>query len=463
MKKLIILNLLCCFGTLLMANLTLREAIDMSIDNNKNLQMAKEEVKIAEYNYKDVRGQLFPQLSLVANLKHSVTNLSDNVMQGIQAGRTALDPDEEGADSIARGFLARSFPQETTEENTLAGQIQFQQLIFSGGKLINGLRVLDRVKTMQEKRYELEMQNMIIIVVNAYFDLYLAQEGLNIQQQALQSAENHLANVQNLFSQGLVSEYDKLRAELEVFRLYPEVLNFENARNLAEENFKRITGFTGVTELNPSLSEKASLYSDLSINLDEAIQTAQQKRVELYLINLMTDIYGVQLKAEKSNFLPNMVLQADLTAFNTANEFGNGDYGNSRSIGLAFQMPIFTGLSNSSKTLRAKHELRKAEYDAINTTELINLEIRQTWQTFYQSLKYLESQQKNLGLAERALTIAQARFENQTGIQLEVFDAQIQYNSAQISLSQARINIIKAYYSLNKALGNNLNTLIGDI
>jgi outer membrane protein TolC len=149
--------------------------------------------------------------------------------------------------------------------------------------------------------------------------------------------------------------------------------------------------------------------------------------------------------------------------YNYNSKFGGDDFGNRANVGLAFQIPLFTGLSNTSKALRAKHELRKAEYDAVNSTELINLEVRQTWQTFNQSLRYLDIQEKNLELAERALNIALARFEHQTGIQLEVFDAQVQYNGAQIALSQARINIIKAYYALNKALGNNLNTLIGDL
>ncbi|MCL1827400.1 MAG: TolC family protein, partial [Candidatus Cloacimonetes bacterium] len=103
-----------------------------------------------------------------------------------------------------------------------------------------------------------------------------------------------------------------------------------------------------------------------------------------------------------------------------------------------------------------------AESDQINTTELIKLDVRQSWQTFNQSLRYLETQEKNLALSERALSIAEARFANQSGIQLEVFDAQIQHNTALISLSQAKIQIIKDYFNLNKSIGYKLNTLIGE-
>jgi outer membrane protein TolC len=163
--------------------------------------------------------------------------------------------------------------------------------------------------------------------------------------------------------------------------------------------------------------------------------------------------------------LPNIIFQADLTRYGKSNSFslGKNDFGTMGSVGLLFQMPLFTGLSNTSKALRSRHELRKSEYDTANTTDLIQLEVRQTWQTYNQSLKFLEIQEKNLNLAERALHIAQARFNNQTGIQLEVFDAQIQYNAAQIALAQAKITIIKDYYALNKAIGNNLNNIIEEL
>jgi outer membrane protein TolC len=365
-------------------------------------------------------------------------------------------------------FMAMSMiPNSTLEEASFATQVTLSQPLFLGGRLINGIRVLDRIKSLQENRYDLVLQNTIITVIHAYYDLYLAQEGLSIQRQALRNAELHAERVENLFSQGLVSEFDKLRAELEVSRLYPEVLNFENLKNLAQENFKRLTGFTGNVFLSPNLEEKTAAFAGFEVSLHDALQSATDKRIELYLANLSVDIYQVQLSAERVNFLPNVLLQADITRYNNSNSFdinwGGDNFGTMGSVGIVFQMPLFTGMSNTNKALRSRHELRKAQYEAINATELINLEVRNTWQSFNQSLRHLEVQERNIGLAQRALAIAQARFENQTGIQLEVFDAQVQYNAAQIAVSQAKIRIIKDFYALNKAMGNDLTLLIGEV
>jgi len=451
--------------------LSLTTAVEMAVSNNYELRMSQEDVSIAEQNYNEVRGQLFPQINLNASYSLTKNRLPSSAIPASFSIFDSLEnPISDNEEKIAQSvdyIIGNMIPSSRDREETaLAGQLALTQPIFLGGQLFHGLRVLDRVKTLQERRYELELQNMIVTVVNAYYDLYLAKEGLAIQRQALENAEMHLSRVENLFSQGLVSEFDKLRAELEVSRLVPEVLTYENLENLAEENFNRITGFTGNVYLNPILEEKALSFSRFEISLDEALISANENRIELYLINLMTDIYQVQFDAEKINFAPNLLLTADVTKYSSKTgtySINNDDFGTMGSVGLVFQMPIFTGLSNTSKRLRARHELRRAEYDASNTTDLINLEVRQTWQSFSTSKKYLEVQEMNLNLAERALTIADARFEHQAGIQLEVFDAQIQYNAAQIALAQARIRIIKDYFALNKALGNNLNQMIGEL
>ena len=452
-------------------SITLTESIDMAIANNHELNMAKEDVIIAEKNYNEVRGQLFPQLNLNATYNLTKNHLPRSVVpQPFSLHDSLEDPITRNEEIIAGTFdtlMGRMVPSSRNrEEANLATQISLTQPIFLGGQLINGIRVLDRVKTLQERKFELELQSLVITVINAYYDLFLVQEGLAIQRQALINAELHFERVANLYSQGLVSEYDKLRAELEVSRLQPEVLTYENLENLAEENFNRIIGHSGDVVLSPFLDDITQTALQFDISLEDSLQLGSENRIELYLSKLMADIYQVQLDAEKMNFAPNLLLQADITRYasnSSSYSIHGDDFGTMGSVGLVFTMPLFTGLSNTSRALRAKHELRKADYDVLNTTDLINLEIRQTWQSFSTSKKFLDVQELNMSLAERALTIAEARFQNQAGIQLEVFDAQIQYNAAQISLAEAKIRIIKDFYALNKALGIKLNNLIGEI
>lgn len=466
MKKILVIILFALIASSLLAQLTLESAIRLALENNKELLMAKEDVKIAEYNYNDVRGMLLPQINLNAGYTLKKNWLPDSAIPPSFSFFDNLDVAPTGNDEyLAKsldGIMQSMMPSKTKEEASVVGQVQMQQILFSGGKLINRIRVLDKIKTLQSNKFELSQQSIIIDVIESYYNLFLAQEVLKIQRQALSNAELHLARVENTFEQGLVSEYDKLRAELEVSRLYPEVLNSENMKNLALENFKRITGYdrNDVLVLSDLVTEKDLLDFDL----ETAINIGKDQRIELYLTEVMKEIYQVQYNAERGNYLPNIVLSADITKYNVPNSFEvkSDDFGTMASVGIGFQMPLFTGFSNTSKALRAKHELRKSEYEAINARDLISLEIRQNWQNYQHSLRNLDTQKKNKNLAQRALMIAESRYQNQTGIQLEVFDAQFQYNAAKISLAQAEIEISKNYYKLKKSLGYNLKTLIGE-
>ncbi len=466
MKKIFVIVVILIKISSLWSSISLESAIKNARENNKELQMAKEDVSIAENNYNDVRGQLFPQINLNASYGLKKNWLPSSVIPpAISFSDNLTSPIDDNVQDLADGLnmLYNSMiPSKESEEATVVGQVAMQQILFSGGKLINGIRVLDKIKTLQSKKYEINEQQLVIDVIDAYYNLYLTQQVLKIQKQALSTAELHLERVENLFTQGLVSEYDKLRAELEVSRLYPQVLESENIMNLAEENFKRITGYTDYSEI---ILEPAINYDkNFNITLENALQLGFEQRIELYLTDVMKDIYGVQYKAEKGNYLPNIALTADITKYNSSKSYSvsSDDFGTMASVGIGFQMPLFTGFSNTSKALRAKHELRKSEYEAINTQELISLEIRHKWQSYQHSKKNLETQRKNQDLAERAFLIARSRFENQTGIQLEVFDAQIQLNSANISLVQSEIQVLKTYYELNKSIGNNLYTIIGE-
>jgi outer membrane protein TolC len=62
-------------------------------------------------------------------------------------------------------------------------------------------------------------------------------------------------------------------------------------------------------------------------------------------------------------------------------------------------------------------------------------------------------QQQNVALAQRGLEIAQARYENHIGIQLEVLDAQLQLRAARLAYMNAAFDATISDLSLHKAMG----------
>ena len=147
----------------------------------------------------------------------------------------------------------------------------------------------------------------------------------------------------------------------------------------------------------------------------------------------------IQHTAYKGSYLPNILLTAEATAFTASGDYKvhKDEFGHLYQAGIAFQMPIFTGFSNDAKIKQAKHDLKKSKLNKMNTEDLISIEITNNWNSMETAKQQLSVQEKNILTAEKGYQIANERYQNNIGIQLEILDAQTQLNAAKVSYIQA--------------------------
>jgi len=445
----LVLFLLSCLFVSMPA-LSLNEAIDMAKKNNKQFLGQAEDVEMAEYLYQDVRGMLLPQISLNGSVQKSKTYLPDVTQTGFSFNNVTSES------NLASTLDKLLLPGKSTEEASIAAQLKAQQVLFSGGKLINGIKVAQKYRNLQKKTYELQEEQLVFDITKAYYELVLLNEVVNIQREALDLANSHFQRVQNLNENGLVSEYDLLRADLEVSKLAPALEDIENKFVIAQTNFKRQIGELSSDDL--VFDDKLEKVTVPSLTLDEAINNGLENRIELYLSDLSVEMYQVKHNAEKGNYLPNVLLTADITKFSSTKEFEikSENFGTQYSAGIVFQIPLFTGMSNNAKIQQTKHELKKAELGNMDAKDLIKLEITNNWQSLQTAVQQLNVQEKNIKTAEKGYEIANERYENNIGIQLEILDAQTQLNVAKVSYIQALYQLNIAVNSFNKSIGTKL-------
>jgi len=453
---------------LLSGALSLDDAIAQAKEHNRALQKARENIASIDADYRNVRGSFFPQISLSAGYTLSKTWLPDSsVMPGDYVSGMMNTSDDLSTpyglndtlltdnDETLAGLIDGMLPAKESEEASLAAQIKLDQVVFMGGKLINGLRVAGKVRTITRKNYFLIEQDVIYQTTDMFYMAVLAERVVAIQQEALDTAEQHLSLVEDMYAQGLVSEYDLLRAKLEVARLRPELLNARNNLHLAMESLQDQIGWEG---------GEMQLEGDIVLpamdvpSLEDAIAEGLTNRIELDLSSIQVDIKDVLYRTERGNYLPNIAISAEYDKFTAADDFNieSDDYGDKWQVGIGFQMPLFTGLSNTAKAAKARHELNKARLDHNQLMDNIELDVRNSWQKLQYSLQNVSAQQENIDLAAKGLTIAEARFQNSVGIQLEVLDAQLQSKSTRLQYLQAVYQATMDWEALQKALGRSL-------
>jgi len=460
MKKIItiILGVTCAVAA---SAITLEESLQMALRNNKELLMSKEDVHKADEQYRDVRGSLLPQLSLQGQYGLNKTYLPDSALGQLPSVTDMLDsePTANDADYLIGGTLdgimSSMMPSSPQKEGSLAMQVKMDQVLFLGGKLINGIRAVDRYRSVQRLSYEVKEQDVILATSKGFYQTILAGKLAEIQEEGLDTARRHLARVELMNREGQVSEFELLRARLEVAKLEPQVMAAQNQYNLALAAFRKQIGAEG----EDVIPEGEFVMPELVLmDLDEAQRLAIANRTELELVDIATQIKEIQYKAEKGNFLPNVALSASASLFTAADEYAiqRDDFGRQYSIGIGFSLPLFTGLSNRSKIAYARHDLAQAKLQQQDLEEMIALQIKQNHQKLEHALGNYEVQSQNIQMAERNLELAQLRYDNQVGIQLEVFDAQITLSSIKLQYYNAIYEVIAAEREFTKSVGQKL-------
>ncbi|MDY6915226.1 MAG: TolC family protein, partial [Candidatus Cloacimonadota bacterium] len=361
-------------------SLTLNETIEIAKENNKELQKAKEEVEKYRQEYREVRGGLLPQLKLTGGYQFQKTKMPESALIDYQSASSMLDTTATFNDNILADYIDNAYnvilPSEEQKEYSLSGGLELSQVVFMGGKLINGINIAGKLYHLQEKKYEIIEQDIILTTKEKFYQTILAQKVYDIQVSALEFAQEYYDQVSAMYQEGLVSEYDKLRAELEVKKLQPEVLEAKKNYKIAYQDFQNYLDIRNNFELEGEIE----LPKDVELTLQQALEEGLEARTELELSDLSVEVQRVNLRYEKGNFLPNIAINADYNRFaQYEKNLESNDWGSSYSVGIGFSMPLFTGFSNKAKIAKARHTLKQAKLDRQDTQEKIELDIRNSY------------------------------------------------------------------------------------
>ena len=458
MKRISIIIAFCLIVSMFWS-ISLDESISLAKQNNKDLLSSKEDLQKAEQTYYQVRANIYPQLNVVGAYSLNKTYLPDSAIVPPVDLSLGLDPNTASVNdyylaNVMSGALNSLVPSSPMEEGSMALSLQMQQVLFTGGKLNYGIKTADIYRNIQQLNYQLKEQDIILKTTQMFYSCLLAEKFVNVQEAALETARHHLARVEAFANEGLVSDFDVMRARLEVAKLEPQLMQAQNSRDLALSAFRTQIGVndpTIVPEGNLVLPPK------LDITLDEALTQGLENRIELTMAKKGTEVADLQLKTEKAGYFPNLALQASAALYTKADEYAieGDDFGTNYSIGLGISFPLFNGFATKAKVNSAKSSYRQSQYQEQKYEDLIRLEITQNYQKLRHAEKNYLVQEENMKIAERSLQLAQLRYENQVGIQLEVFDAQTTLSAIQLQYYQSIYEVISATRELQKSLGMN--------
>lgn len=288
-------------------------------------------------------------------------------------------------------------------------------------------------------------------VVRAYYDAVLSGHLLDVNVAALETANAQLATAQALRRQGMASNYDELRAEVEVSNFQAQVLQARNNRDLAYTTLFRLLGASPESEVD--LVEEIPLVPE-EISFGEAARTALERRADLTEAEYAMRMQRESVAAAKGRYLPDVSgYAAQVWANPDPHQSTLDDWGDEWQAGIQLSWPLFDGFGRSGALIQERAKLKQMEIALQDAEEKAVSQIRQAVLSLETAKEFARSQSQNLETAKEALRLVEAGLREGQNTPLEVMDARQALTKASANYYQSLFSHAMARVSLQKAMG----------
>lgn len=412
-------------------SLTLTKAIEIALADNPTIKVADDEIVLKKTANKETWQNLLPQASINAALDHT-----------IKAAQMNLG--------------GQSFKMGRDNSNTANAGLSVSLPIFAPSvyKAMSMTQTDIELAVEKARSSELDLVNQ---VTKAYYQLMMAQDSYEVLKASYNVAEENYEVVKAKFDQGTVSEYDKISAEVQMRSLKPSVISAGNAITLAKLQLKVLMGITEDVDLkiDDSLENYESFLYGNEIAEADAAETQLANNSTMKQLDLNYKMLQQNIKVQRMNFVPTLSMSFSYqyqSLYNPNLNFLNYKWSNSSSLMFNLSIPLYKA-SNSTKMKTAKIQLRQLEQNRINTERNLKMQVESYRNSMTASSEQVASNRENMLQAEKAVEIAEKRYEVGRGTVLELNSSQVSLTQAQLTYNQSIYDYLVAKADLDLVLG----------
>lgn len=408
-------------------DIDLPAALEIALSESPGVRIAGKEIARKEYALKGTRAGLLPNLALGASYNRTLQK------QKMSIGEQQI---EVGTDNQWGAGLSLSLP--------LVAPALWKTLQLSETD------VLLAAEQARSSRIAL-----IGSVKNAYYSLLNAQDAYEVLKVSYANAELSASIATDKYEQGLVSEYDKLRADVQLRNQKPQLIAAGNAVRLANMQLKVLMG-VGIDEpmrFTGTLSDfEPEMMQDMDIL---AADTSLAANTELKQIDIQAEQLDLALRITRSQYLPTLSLSGNYQWSSLNNDFRIGHYQwfPYATVGVTLSIPIYEGSFKRHRLAQDKIGIDQLELQRQDLVRQLELSVQNSLNSIEKSIEEVGSNRESVREAERAYSISQKRYEVGSGNLLELNDSEVALTRARLAYNQSIYNYLSARADLEATLG----------
>ena len=331
-----------------------------------------------------------------------------------------------------------------------------KQQIFDGSYIVGvqATKAFLRYSANNKEKTDLEVRKA---VTEAYGNVLLAQESVEIFEKNKTALDKNLFETQKLYENGLGDEESVEQLQITLSSVENQL---KNAIRLEEITLQMLNLVMGIaidapTKLSENLDDLAQKQVDLTL-LESDFNI--ENNIDYKLALNLNEQRFFEHKLAKSRALPtlNAFVNYGTSAFADDFNFLNSDqqWFGSSILGFDLNIPIFSSFKRNASTARAKIAVEKAKTQLSEAEEQIRLQLESSKSNYILAIEQYDTAKNNLDLAERIENKNQIKYTEGLASSFELRQAQTQLYDAQQGYLHSMVEVINKKTELETILNN---------
>lgn len=329
--------------------------------------------------------------------------------------------------------------------------IDLVQPLYQGGKIRSSIRKADIDRQVARLQTLTDRADIKLGLLNQYLNLFSLFKQHEILMRNIEESELRLRDIRQMKKEGLITNNDVLRSEMQLTNDRLSLQEAENSIALVSQQLDILLGQDENLLLQPDTS---LLYQAVALqSYDDYIVQAYENDPAMRLLRAQTELARNEIRSVRAFSLPNVSLYASNTLARPVSRTLADMYNNNWNVGVSVSYPLSSLYKNHHKIKESKLMVSLRKNEEEQKMQRIRMDVRSAFLRHREALQWVEALKLSVRQAEENYRIMQNRYLNQLAILTDLLDANSVRLNVELQLVTARTRVIYTYYQLQKACG----------
>lgn len=412
-------------------HLGLQQAVEISLKNNKNIQISHLKHEMSVTKEKDLKMEKLPDIEFHTSY-NQVTNLFQH-QNGVFNKATKYD--------VINGMY----------DFTLSASIP----VYMGGKIKNTEKKAAIDTEISTLKTHLDERQLKMEIITAFLQIHHLKEQQSLINDKMKEDSVNIKQVKALKANGVVTVNEVLRTSLQLSNHKMSWTELDNDIQIAEHKLKTILSLPESQEMHVNTEDLISDNASIPY-INDLTETALMKNESVDITHKNLSLKELDQKITKANYLPKITAGGEyFLKYPNMMFFPPEPYAYRLGmVGVNLTYPIENLYKNKYRMQEARENIDLAKLQIEENEENVRHNVYEAYKKFEETDQKVKIAEEAINQAKENYRIVRTKYANKLSLITELIDADNTYLEAESNLISVKINRQLKYYQLQYTIGN---------